>query len=55
MVIFGNSPEDLQNSLNRLHEYCNTWGLEINTEKAKIVVFRKRGPLQITNICLIIL
>lgn len=46
MVIFGNSPEDLQNSLNGLHEYCSNWGLEVNTDKTKIMVFRKRGPLK---------
>ena len=46
MVILGKSPSDLQNSLNRLHEYCGTWGLEVNIEKTKIMVFRKRGPLK---------
>jgi len=25
MAIFGNNPEDLQNNLNLLHDYCNTW------------------------------
>ena len=24
MAIFGNNPEDLQNNLNVLHDYCNT-------------------------------
>ena len=43
MIIVGNSTEDLQKSLNRLHQYCNRWGLEVNTTKTKIVVFRKRG------------
>ena len=33
LVIFGNSPKDLQNSLNKLYEYCQTWGLEVNTQK----------------------
>jgi len=43
MAIFGNNPEDLQNNLNLLHDYCNTWGLEVNGDKTKIMVFRKRG------------
>jgi len=30
MAIFGNNPEDIQNNLNVLHDYCNTWGLEVN-------------------------
>ena len=46
MVILGKSPSDLQNSLNMLHEYCKTWGLEVNTDKTKVVVFRKRGGLK---------
>ena len=45
MVIFGKSPQELQNSLNLLHTYCLKWGLEVNTAKTKIMVFRKRGPL----------
>lgn len=45
MVIIGDSPEELQLSLNNLHDYCSKWGLEVNTVKTKIVVFRKRGRL----------
>ena len=47
MVILGKSPSDLQNSINLLHKYCKIWGLEVNIEKTKIVVFRKRGPPKI--------
>ena len=46
MVICGNSVEDLQCSLNSLYDYCNKWGLEVNTAKTKVVVFRKRGPVK---------
>ena len=45
MALLGNSPEDLQNSLNMLHSYCIDWGLEVNCSKTKVVVFRKRGGL----------
>ena len=45
LVIFGNSPKDLQNSLNKLYEYCQTWGLEVNTQKTKVMVFRKKGKI----------
>ena len=41
MAIFGNNPENLQNNLNLLHDYCNTWGLAVNGDKTKIIVFRK--------------
>ena len=47
MSIFGNNPEDLQNNLNVLHVYCNTWGLDVNGDKHKSMVFRKRERLKI--------
>ncbi len=46
MAILSETPADLQHSLDRLHDYCDTWGLEVNTNKTKIVVFRKRGGLR---------
>ena len=46
MVIVGNSPEDLQNSLSLLFQYFSDWGLTVNTQKTKIVVFRKRGQIR---------
>ena len=46
MVIIGHSNLDLQQNLNRLHEYCNLWGLEVNIAKNKVVVFRKSGPVR---------
>jgi len=46
MVIFGKSPQELQNSLDLLHTYCLKWRQEVNTAKTKIMVFRKRGPLR---------
>ena len=42
MVILAETPEDLKKSLNTLYEYCNKWSLEVNTEKTKVMVFRKR-------------
>jgi len=41
MSIFGNNPENLQNNLNLLYDYCNTWGLAVNGDKTKIIVLRK--------------
>jgi len=43
MAIFGNNPEDLQNNLSLLRDYCNIWRLEVNGDKTKIMVFRKKG------------
>ena len=45
MAIIGKTPSEVQGHLENLHEYCNTWGLKVNTEKTKIMVFRKRGGL----------
>ena len=41
LVIFSESPTGLQNSLNKLEKYCKNWGLAINTNKTKIVIFNK--------------
>ena len=46
MVILGNGVDDLQNSLNQLENYCKRWGLEVNTDKTKVMVFRKRGKIR---------
>ena len=42
-VLFSKSAETLQNMLNRLHTYSSIWGLKVNTEKTKIMIFEK-GP-----------
>jgi hypothetical protein len=39
----GKIPQELQMHLVKIYEYCQNWGLEVNTDKTKIVVFRKRG------------
>ena len=49
MVLFGESPRDLQNSLDSLLDYCNSWGLEVNYTKTKIMVIRKRGHIHDTE------
>lgn len=45
IVIFANSAEKLQESLNILSDYCRRWKLCINVTKTKIMVFRKGGLL----------
>ena len=44
-VIFSDTPEGLQLSLNKLQSYCETWNLTVNVDKTKIIVFRKDGLL----------
>ena len=41
LVIFAETPEVLQLQIDKLYSYCQQWNLLINTEKSKIVVFRK--------------
>ena len=38
-VIFGNSKEDLQLSLNVFGKYCDDWKLTVNISKTKVMVF----------------
>ena len=40
-VFFSKSAQTLQNMLNKLHNYSNEWGLKINTDKTKIMIFEK--------------
>jgi F0F1-type ATP synthase alpha subunit len=35
----------MQRAINSIKEYCEEWKLEINTNKTKIVVFKKGGKL----------
>ena len=45
IVVFANTPEELQRGLNILNEYCKRWKLTINIAKTKVLVFRKGGIL----------
>jgi len=44
-VIFSETKEGLQQSLDNLEIYCNKWNLTVNIDKTKIMVFRKGGVL----------
>ena len=41
MIIVSTSENDLQNSLNKLYEYCNKWKLNVNVTQSKVMVFNK--------------
>ena len=43
MAIIGKSPQELQQHLIFLHDYCGKWSLKVDISKTKIVVFRKRS------------
>ena len=44
LVIFSDSPNGLQNGITALHGYCTKWKLKLNTEKSKVMVFKKGRP-----------
>ena len=44
-IVFSNSPEELQKSLDLLSVYCKRWKMSINVAKTKVMVFRKGGML----------
>ena len=46
MVVLANNVLELQNNLDLLYTYCLKWGLQVNTDKTKFVVFRKRSGLK---------
>ena len=43
LIILSRSKTGLQNCLNTLATYCNTWMLSVNPKKTKIMVFQKRA------------
>ena len=45
MAIIGKSPSEVQSQLDTLISYCTKWGINVNIQKTKIMVFRKRGGL----------
>ena len=38
-LVFAESPAELQLALDEVGEYCNKWGLSINQDKTKVVIF----------------
>ena len=44
-LVFSTTEEGLQRNIDRVHEYCTNWGLVINTDKSKVMVFSKTGRL----------
>lgn len=44
-VLLSDSAKGLQKSLDILHDYCVRWKLYLNTDKTKVIVFRRGGRL----------
>jgi exonuclease III len=45
IVILSKSKKGLQEKLNNLDTYCKEWGLQVNREKTKVIVFCKKDPV----------
>ena len=45
IILFAQSSEELQNSLDTLFEYCQRYKLSVNTSKTKVMVLRKWSVL----------
>ena len=45
IVLLSETAEGLQNSLDKLSQYCKKWGMEINIDKTKSLVFNSTGRL----------
>ena len=43
MSVFSETREGLQSGIDNLQSYCNKWGIKVNIDKTKIVVFKKGG------------
>ena len=43
LVILSESAKGLQNAIDRLQNYCTKWGLTVNIDKTKVVIFNKGG------------
>lgn len=45
LALISTSASGLQNSLNKLADYCDKWGLHVNLSKTKVIIFNQSGRL----------
>jgi hypothetical protein len=45
LAILSTSQDGLQKCIDKLGTYCDQWGLKVNTDKTKVVIFRKAGKV----------
>ena len=45
-IILSESKENMQNSLDIFHSYCEMWNLRVNANKTKVMIFSKRKVRQ---------
>lgn len=49
LLLMSETKEGLQNSMNKVFEYCNEWGLGINYRKSKVLIFNKGSRIPKVN------
>ena len=52
LLLLSNSANGLQNAVNGINEYSAKWGLRINTDKTKVMIFQTLGRLRKRNVLL---
>ena len=45
LFLLSESAEGLQNCMNKVYSYCLNWGLAINYNKSKVMIFNKSGRM----------
>jgi hypothetical protein len=51
MLFYSETSEGLHNCLDKLHKYCEVWGLQVNIKKTKSMIFNNTGrfdPIKFT-------
>ena len=47
VILLYETSEGLQNCLDKLHKYCEVWGLQVNIKKTKSMIFNNTGRLDL--------
>lgn len=45
LVLLSTSPQELEYNINKVNEFCRDWGLTINVDKSKVMLFSKSGRI----------
>ena len=46
LLLLSISESELQQNINQVNEFCSRWGLSINPDKSKIMIFTKNGQVK---------
>ena len=45
LLLLATDEHTLQQNIEKVHEFCNRWGLSVNADKSKIMIFTKNGQV----------